>query len=55
MLMMLLYTVGGKHNTIKRFTYALVIASKGIGMDVISDKAKYMVIYREQMQDKITI
>ena len=55
MLMMLLYTVWRKRNTIKKITCALVIASKETGLDVVADKAKYMVIYREQMKDKVTI
>ena len=40
--------LGGSVHAIKKNTETLVVASKEIGLDVIADKTKYMVISRDQ-------
>jgi hypothetical protein len=40
--------LGGNVHTIKENTEALVVASKGIGLEVNSDKSKYIVMSRDQ-------
>jgi hypothetical protein len=40
--------MGGSINTIKKNTEALVIASKEIGLEVSTEKTKYMVTSRDQ-------
>jgi hypothetical protein len=40
--------LGGRVNTIKKITDALVVASKDTGLEVNADKSKYMVITRGQ-------
>jgi hypothetical protein len=40
-------TMGGSLHTIKKNTEALVVASKGIGLEVNADKTKYMVMCQD--------
>ena len=40
--------VGGSVHTVKENAEALVVASKEIGLEVNADKAKYMVMSRDQ-------
>jgi len=40
--------LGGSIHTIKENTEALVVASKEIGLEVNSDKTKYVVMSRDQ-------
>ena len=40
------HVLGGSENTIKENAEALVVASKGIGLEVNADKTKYMVMSR---------
>jgi hypothetical protein len=44
--------VGGSIHTIRKNTEALLIASKEIGLEVNTEKTKYMVMSRDQTQDK---
>jgi hypothetical protein len=48
MLMMILYTVERKRNTVKKITDALVVASKETGLELNADKTKYVVMSRDQ-------
>jgi hypothetical protein len=48
MLMMLLYTVERKCNTVKKITDSLVVASKETGLELYADKTKYMAMSRDQ-------
>ena len=40
--------LGGSIHTVKENAEALVVATKGIGLEVNADKTKYMVMSREQ-------
>ena len=40
--------LGGNVHTVKENGAALVVASKKIGLDVIADKTKYMVMSQDQ-------
>jgi hypothetical protein len=40
--------LGGNVHTIKKNTEALIVASKGIGLEVNADKSKYIVMSRDQ-------
>jgi hypothetical protein len=40
--------LGGSLHTIKRNTEALIVTSKEGGLEVIADKSKYMVMFRDQ-------
>jgi hypothetical protein len=40
--------MGGNIHTIKKNTEVLIVASKGIGIEVNADKSKYIVVSRDQ-------
>jgi hypothetical protein len=40
--------VGGNINTIRKDTEALIGASREVGLEVNTEKTKYMVVYRHQ-------
>jgi hypothetical protein len=46
--------LGGSIHSIKKHAEDLVIASKEIGLEVNTEKTKYTVMSRNQMQDTIT-
>jgi hypothetical protein len=46
--------LGGSVRSIKKNTEALIIASKETGLEVIADKTKYMVMFRDQNAGRST-
>ena len=44
--------MGGSVHTVTKSTGALIVASKEIGLEVNSDKAKYMVMPRDQNEGR---
>jgi hypothetical protein len=47
--------LGGSVHTIQKNTEGLTVASKEIGLEANTNKTKYMVMSRDQMQNKVTI
>jgi hypothetical protein len=47
--------LGGSVRTWRKNTEDLAVASKEIGLEVKSDKTKYMVMFREQNPGKVAI
>jgi len=47
--------LGGSVHTVKKNAEALIVASKEIGLEVNSDKTKYMVCLEMRMQEKVTV
>ena len=47
--------LGGSIHTITKNAEALVVASKGTGLEVNADKTKYTVMSRDKKKDKVSI
>ena len=47
--------LGGIVHTVKENSGTLIVASKGIGLEVNADKTKYMVMSRDWNADKVTV
>ena len=47
--------LGGSVHTIKKNKEALIVASKGIELEINAGTSKYMVMLEIRMQDKVTI
>jgi len=47
--------LGGSIRTIKKNAGALVVARKGIGLEVNANKTKYIIMSQIRMQDEVTI
>jgi hypothetical protein len=45
--------LGGSIRAVKENAQALVVAAKGIGLEVNADKTKYMVMFRDQNAGRI--
>ena len=44
--------LGGSVHTIKKYTEALLVGSKGFGLEMNADKNKYMVMSRDQNEGR---